>query len=331
MKKFESFVSLAILLVFLNSYTQSSNLKGYNPSIINISIGNTVVVEGSSGQRTVEVLVILSESAKTPVNVSYSTKNGSAVGTDYMPLNGTITFNPGERVKKISVVITGDRDCEKDETVEIVLSNPVGASLSQNAGTVTIIDDDCPNINISTGSNGAKESVYEIRLTYTGFISDPGTLDNCKIRPDGKVVLTGLVSGYEQVDAHEDIMYRGRLQLNIDIDICAIKRVAGEDKFCGMSVVSSGQVAVELEVQSDARGGYIKMENKTGNFLNLVFGTCDAGEMKEVENMLPVDCIASVFNGYDLPKLTNRTLTIGRYVMNSDDGETVVEVLRKIK
>lgn len=331
MKKLESFFLLAILPVLLNSYTPGSNLIYHNPAIINISIGNTIVVEGNSGQRTIEVMVFLPEPAKTPVNVSYSTKNGNAVGTDYMPSSGTITFNPGERVKKISIVVTGDQGCEKDETVEIVLSNPVGALLSNNVGTVTIIDDDCPNINISAGSNGAKESVYEIRLTYTGFISDPGTLDNCTIRPDGKVVLTGFVSGYEQVDQDEDIVYRGNLQLDIDIDICAIKRVAGEDKFCSMSVIGSGQVDVGLEVQSDARGGYIKMENETGNFLKLVFGSCDAGEMKEVEDMVPVNSIASVFNGNDLPKLTNRTLTIGRYVMNSDDGETVVTVVRRIK
>ena len=332
LKKFESFLSFAMLLVLLNGYTRSSNLIYHTPAIIYISIGNTIVVEGNSGERTIEVMVILSEPAKTPVNVSYSTKSGNAVGTDYMPSSGTITFNPGERVKKISVVITSDQGCEKDETIEIALSNPVGASLSNNTGTVTILDDDCPNINISAGSNSAKESVYEIRLTYTGFISDPGTLDNCTIRPDGKVVLTGFVSGYEQVNADDDIMYRGNLQLDVDIDICAIKRVGGvEDKFCGMTVFGSGQVDVELEVQSDARGSYIKMEKETGNFLKLVFGSCDAGEMKEQENMVPVNSIATVFNGNDLPELTNRTLTIGRYVMHSDDGETVVEVLRKIK
>lgn len=331
MKKFESFVSLAILLVFLNSYTQSSSLKDHNPSAIIASIGNTVVVEGNSGQRTIEVMVILSEPSNTPVTVSYNTKNGSAVDTDYTASNGTITFNPGERVKKNSVVITSDQGCEKDETVEIVLSNPVGASLSNNAATVTIIDDDCPNINIAAGNNGAKESVYEIRLTYTGFISDPGTLDNCTIRPDGKVVLTGLVSGYEHVNADDDIMYRGNLQLDINIDICGMKRVAGEDKFCGMSVIGSGQVNVELEVQSDARGGYIKFVNSPGPFIKTVFGSCDAAEMKEQETMVPDNSIASVFNGNDLPELINRTLTIGRFVMNSDDGETVVEVLRKIK
>jgi hypothetical protein len=110
-----------------------------------------------------------------------------------------------------------------------------------------------------------------------------------------------------------------------------MKRVAGEDKFCGMSVFGSGQVDVELEVQSDARGGYIKMEKATGNFLKMVFGSCDAGEMKNQQNMVPLNSIASVFNGNDLPELINRTLTIGRFVMNSDDGETVVEVLRKIK
>lgn len=325
MKKFKSFFLLAILVVVSNGFTRNTNLKDHNPSIINISIGNTIVVEGNSGQRTIEVLVILSEPAKTPVTISYTSKNKSGAS------NNSITFNPGERVKKISVSVTGDQTCEKNETFEIVLSNPVGASLSNSVGTVTVIDDDCPNINVSGGTNGLKESVYEINLTYTGFISDPGTLDNCKIRPDGKVVLTGLVSGYEQVNADDDIMYRGNLQLEIDIDICAIKRVGGEDKFCGMSVLGSGQVDVELEVQSDARGGYMKMEKNSGNFLKMVLGTCDAVEMKEQENMLPLNSIASVFNGNDLPELTNRTLTVGKYVMKGADGETVVTVLRKIK
>lgn len=324
MKKFESFFLIAVSLLLLNDITGKSNFRTLGLGAINISIGNTNIVEGNSGQRSVEVAVVLSQPATGPVTVDYNTKDGSATaGSDYVRASGTISFNPGERIKKISLLVNGDVACEANESFELILNNPAGASLSNSGGTVTIVNDDC--------ISNAGSAMYEINLTYTGFLSDPGTLDNCQIRPNGKVVLTGLVSGYEKVNADDDIIYRGNLQLDIDIDVCAIKRIAGEDKFCGMTAFSSGQVDVELEVQADARGGYIKMENKSGKFLKIVFGACDASEMNERQNMIPNNSLESVFNGYDLPELKNRTLTKGRYVMNSDDGETIVEVLRKIR
>ncbi len=47
--------------------------------------------------------------------------------------------------------------------------------------------------------------------------------------------------------------------------------------------------------------------------------------------MVPNKTIASIFNGRDLPMLTNRTLRVGRYVETGSGNETVVEVLRKVR
>ena len=158
-------------------------------------------------------------------------------------------------------------------------------------------------------------------------------LRNAEIRPNGKVVLTGLVAGMENVHEHDDINYIGNLQMNIDIDICSTRPTGGDppDVLCGMTVIGSGTVAVELDIYYDQRGGYIKFEHKSGPFFKNVFGTCDEVQINEEEAMVPNQSIASMFNGMALPMLTNRTLRVGRYVESDGVIETVVEVLRKIR
>jgi hypothetical protein len=278
-------------------------------------------------------MLVLSQPATASVSVTYNTKNGSAsAGSDYVAANGTVSFNAGEKMKKISILVNGDVACEGNETFEIVLSNPTGASLSIISGTVTIVNDDCLS---ASGISGM--AIYEVKLTYTGYTTFYSGPPDCPIRSNGKVTLAGLVSGNEKVDPDDDIMYRGTLQLDIDMDICSAKRVAGEDQLCGMTVIGSGLVNTELELyfngigQDSARGGYIKIENKSGNFFKKVFGSCDAAEMNEEQTMVPDKTIASIFNGYELTMLKTRTVRIGRYVLTGDAGETVVEVLRKLQ
>ena len=53
--------------------------------------------------------------------------------------------------------------------------------------------------------------------------------------------------------------------------------------------------------------------------------------MVDEEKMVPNKTIASIFNGRDLPMLTERRLRVGRYVETEDQNETVVEVIRKIR
>src|SRR5689334_15292311 len=274
----------------------------------NISIGNSSVVEGSGGQRSVEVMVVISPAAAGPVDISYTTKNGTAsAGSDYTAVNGTLHFNKGETMKKITVPISADNGCEPNESFDIVLSNATGATLKDPVGTVTITDDDC-----MAGRPGP--AAYEIRLIATGYLTFSAGPPDCPVRTTGKVVLYGIVTGIEQVGADDDIMYRGTLQLDMDMDLCSIRRDnIGEDHNCVMSLFGSGPVEVELEVQFDSRGGYIKMENKSGRFIRALKGDCQQDEMDEELTMIPNRTIASVFNGLELPSLTNRTLTVGTY------------------
>jgi hypothetical protein len=74
-------------------------------------------------------------------------------------------------------------------------------------------------------------SEYEVRFTHTGYILFYGALEDCPIRPKGKVILKGFLSGEESGRAGDPVLYTGILDLDIDIDICSAKRLAnGEDK-----------------------------------------------------------------------------------------------------
>jgi hypothetical protein len=133
-------------------------------------------------------------------------------------------------------------------------------------------------------------------------------------------------------------LYIGVLQIDIDMDICSIKRLAnGEDKFCGMRVKGNGPVKVELQTSDTSTNQEtwikIRYDSTMGNFTKSVNGDCDLAEMSEERTMVPNETIASIFNGRSLPMLTSRTLQVRRYPADRDDtgNVTVFEVLRKIR
>lgn len=289
-----------------------------------VNIANTGTVEGNAGQRSAEVMVSLSQVATDPCTIIYRTRDVTAsAGSDYVASNGTVAFAKGDIMKKIFIPVNGDLDVETNENLEIILSNVSGATLTDSIGTVTIVNDDF--------AGSSPLSVYEVRFTYTGYTSFSVGPSKCPIRSNGKVVLTGLLAGRENVPADDDISYTGTLQLDIDIDICSATGEEDNAKVCGITVVGSGLVKADLDIYFDGRGGYIKTNGDTSQFTRSLYGSCDRDQIREEHDMVPNKTIASVFNGRDLPMLIERTLKIGRYVESDDGIETVVEVLRKIR
>ena len=78
-------------------------------------------------------------------SVDYATSDGSATaGSDYTASSGTLSWVDGDATSKTFVVlITDDSTYEGDETVNLSLTNAVGASLgTPNTAVLTIIEDD---------------------------------------------------------------------------------------------------------------------------------------------------------------------------------------------
>src|SRR5262249_31326086 len=69
----------------------------------------------------------------------------------YLSVSGTLTFPPGSTTQSIAVGLVNDSVYEPDRTFTVKLSNPAHATLSTTSVSVTIVNDEQPNIVISSG------------------------------------------------------------------------------------------------------------------------------------------------------------------------------------
>ena len=109
-----------------------------------ITIGTSTLAEGNAGTTNATFTVTLSASSANTVTVNYATADGSATApADYLSVSGTVTFNPGETSKIITVQIVGELLTEPSETYSVNLSNPTNATIAGSGiglGTINASD-----------------------------------------------------------------------------------------------------------------------------------------------------------------------------------------------
>jgi len=178
---------------FTISLTPGANATVANPSIANIMITNDDVLgslsvadasvpetDGAGAFATFHIA--LAEAVTQEVRVSYSTSNGTATaGSDFVAKSGVAIFPPGQTSMLVNVEILGDTVPESDETFQLTLTNPVGATITRATATGTIRDDDSstspPMLSISAttvieGNDGAfrvtltPAQAQEVRVSY---------------------------------------------------------------------------------------------------------------------------------------------------------------------
>jgi hypothetical protein len=90
------------------------------------------------------ITVTLSTESGQSVSVDYATSDGTATADDdYLAAIDTLTFAPGVVTKVFTVTIINDSIADKDETVNLTLSNPDDATLgTPDSATLTIVDDE---------------------------------------------------------------------------------------------------------------------------------------------------------------------------------------------
>ena len=138
-----------------------------------ISINDVSIAEGNSGTTNAVFTVNLSAASGQMVTVSYGTADGTATaGSDYVATSGTLTFNPGETTKTITVVINGDTVPEPNETFFVNLSNAVNATMVDAQGLGTVLNDDIvlPTLSINDvslpeGNTGTTNFLFTVSLS----------------------------------------------------------------------------------------------------------------------------------------------------------------------
>ena len=143
------------LKVMLSSPTTATIATGTGTGTIRdddeppeLSIKGATVAEGHAGTTTPLVFTVTKDGATSKeVTVDYKVSGGTAKrGEDYTaPATGTLTFNPDQATRRITITVKGDNVQEDDETIEIALQQPpknatLAAGKSKATGTIT--DDD---------------------------------------------------------------------------------------------------------------------------------------------------------------------------------------------
>lgn len=134
-----------------------------------LRIEDDTVVEADLTNVVANFNVVLSGIPTAPVSVGYTTVTGTAGTLDFKSETGRLTFAAGETRKRIPITVYGDRVDEPDETFQVRLTAPLGATLLRSQAVGTIVDNDVPSLSLtpavlSEGDQGSASQRFNVRL-----------------------------------------------------------------------------------------------------------------------------------------------------------------------
>jgi uncharacterized delta-60 repeat protein/uncharacterized repeat protein (TIGR01451 family) len=116
------------------------------------------------------IAVIRTGGTNTTVTVDFRTTTGgtATVGSDYIPVNDSLTFEPGETIKFFPIRVFNDGLVEGNETVNLFLTNvTANSTLGLSTSTLTIVDDDFAPGQFNFSSAVYSVNEYETNITIT--------------------------------------------------------------------------------------------------------------------------------------------------------------------
>lgn len=131
-------------------------------------------VRVNEGAGAATFTITLSEPSSQPVTISYVTQAapasagaGATAGQDYTAVTaGTVTIPAGQTSVKVSIPIANDQAYEGDEVFQVVLGDPVNATIGQGTGLGTIADD-------GSGATGPNQTVPDDDRPVVGVTGGP--------------------------------------------------------------------------------------------------------------------------------------------------------------
>ena len=160
--------TFSLLATTTGGVTSNASATGTGTVIDNdpapsLGIGDVTVNEGSG---TVTFMVTLSAVSGLPVSVSYATSNGTAVaGSDFVSTSGTLVIPAGQTTGTITVSLFNDTIFEATESFNLDLSAALNATIADNQGVATIIDND----KVQAGGNVTGTEDTALVLTWANF------------------------------------------------------------------------------------------------------------------------------------------------------------------
>ena len=165
-----------------------------------LAIVDAATLEGDSGSHDLSFTVSRQGSTTGTTTVDFATADGTAHQPgDYVSASGTLTFDPGETTKTITVPVNGDTVFEANETFFVNLTNASGATIADDQGVGTIEnDDDQPPVAVDDTATTLEDTVLNVAA--------PGVLAN-DTDADGDALTAQLVAGLPGLTLNSDGSY----------------------------------------------------------------------------------------------------------------------------
>ena len=144
-----------------------------------VGVADASVAEGTEGTTGGLVEVQLSKPWARPVRVDYVTVDGYRHQPVRLPseLRHPRRSHPVRPPGRVLVPVAGDHAAEGDEELEVLLGNPVEATLGRDRAVVTVTDDDGPNR--PPAPHGGRSPA-----NGSGSVAAPATLSWSSLDPD---------------------------------------------------------------------------------------------------------------------------------------------------
>jgi uncharacterized repeat protein (TIGR01451 family) len=148
-----------------------------------ITITDLMHPEGTGGTSQATLVATLSGPTEVAATLSWTLDAGTALccGVDFSGPDGTLTFPVGITTRNISATIFGDAIDEPNETVLVNLTSATNATIADNQGVITIVDDDgVPQLvinDLSVAEGNAGTSAASLTVTLVGSTAQTVTVD----------------------------------------------------------------------------------------------------------------------------------------------------------
>jgi hypothetical protein len=204
----------------------------------------------------------ISPTPPAPAWLTIAPTSGTAPGTATLTANSA-GLSPG--VYHFQLTVTSGSETRTVEVFLVVTDANGGVSLP-------------PNIPIPPLPPAAPPARYLVEFHFVGYAGLLDGYPQCKVNPNGRDLMFGVLSGTEPTEASEDAEYTGTLTRYTMMDFCDIKPRRGkpdEHDWCEMWMAGASKMAVTLDVYGDdGRGAWLKAKGISGGVFSLN-GTCD--------------------------------------------------------
>lgn len=152
--------------------TATGTIVDDDDSVPGVTVSDPMVQEGDGDTVDLGFRGSLSYATDEAVSFEYVTVDSTAVaGEDYMPVSGTATIEPGHSQVRIDVPVIGNDLPQDDRMLLLQISDSVNATIDDDTGEGTILDDDAIEHDGLDPSSGAAAGGETILVTGRNFLT----------------------------------------------------------------------------------------------------------------------------------------------------------------